>query len=141
MKNATLYRAVLGAAVVLSGLLTVPAMAQTELRVQIPFEFRAGDTLMPAGQYIAVVDTSVSGFKLYQVDGHAAVAVPAHTATRKITRDCGGLVFHQYGKIYVLRQVFRGGDSWGLQTSPTRLERELVAQLNPLTAVVDAGAK
>ena len=135
MKKAISSKVVL-MAVCLSVLLAVStAYAQgPAIRVQVPFEFRAGDKILPAGEYTAQTLPGATLMLLSSVDGNSSVYLTTLSVDRDAAREQGVAVFHRYGNEYFLRQVWAGGASVGRELPKTKNER-LVAKTTPPTEV------
>ncbi len=87
-------------------LAAAPANAQTmKVQAYVPFEFSAGQALLPAGDYN--VDASGSGaIRLSSVETGKSVVIAAHRGWRQPAGEAAGtLVFHRYGNTYFLSQV------------------------------------
>ncbi len=78
------------------------------IRVNVPFEFRVGNELMPAGQY-RVAHYNARDVLLIQGVDSSAVALVHSIPTGKETRDAAKLIFTRYGEAYFLRQVWIPG--------------------------------
>src|SRR5258705_11471085 len=90
------------AAVACSGL-----SAQTvNLQASIPFDFRMGETLMPAGEY--QIHNSADGvLAVRQRDGaHAAAVLLTLPASRRGAATKGALEFNRYGDAYFLSRIW-----------------------------------
>jgi hypothetical protein len=77
-------------------------------QVKVPFAFRAGSTILPAGQYEVRFDNAeMSGvLRVRSVDGHEAVFVLAQaTDVPKGSHSKPRLVFNRDGDAYVLTEV------------------------------------
>jgi hypothetical protein len=100
------------------------AFAQPDgLRADIPFEFHAADTVMPAGTYYVVVDASASRVEL-RGDSGAVARVFTHQASRLGSEERSSLLFHRYGSKYFLRLVSSAGRSQGFELPVSSVERE-----------------
>jgi hypothetical protein len=96
MKNLTKNMMIAAAALVVAA-----GVAQAQsIKAEVPFSFRASDTVMPAGEYWVNTTGSLSGtkiFKLTNVDTHRSIlALPYVTTDRKpgspeasLTFECG----------------------------------------------------
>jgi hypothetical protein len=102
------------------------AQAQEPLVVNIPFDFVAGNTPMPAGEYsvkttgptntlivIARNDSAASAF----INTNAAVASEPKTESK--------LIFNRYGDRYFLSQVWTAGNARGRQLVKSIREKEM----------------
>ena len=100
------------------------ASADTVGRFQIPFEFLMGDKVLPAGDYKVTVDTDNRRIQLSSWEGSAAVNLTANTPHRAAT-DTGKLVFRKYGRVLVLREMWRYGASYGHELITSKAEKEI----------------
>lgn len=97
--------------------------AQT-LRVTVPFEFVAGTTSFPAGQYTVLPSNNVVQIRN---DSNAKGAMMLSNGV--IGHHAPGiaqLVFHVYGDQYFLSQIW-SGDERGRELPPSHAEREQIA--------------
>ena len=116
------------------------AFAQSDgpMRVAIPFEFRVGKTILPAGPYdVRVQFTSV--VVLRSSEGKAGMRI--------LTHGVGGgwdipkksrLEFHRYGNTYFLARVWSRGTSQGRELRKSMAERELARNISPVAPVAFA---
>jgi hypothetical protein len=109
----------------LVSLLTAPpASGQTIAKFSVPFQFVAGDRVLPAGEYRIKVDSGLRLLDIRQAgadDGAFVTAIPA------LSTDVAGntkLVFTAYGSVRMLQSVWVRGHAVGLElpTSKTQLE-------------------
>ena len=101
----------------------VGAQAQTRIhmRADVPFEFTAGRTTFPAGQYDVTFDeASPPGVLLVRShDGRgSAFVLTDATIAKEAPRDTK-LVFERRGEGYVLHEVFAAGDRDGREVTGT----------------------
>ncbi len=89
-------------------MLMAGGLANLSIRASVPFAFRVGNELMPAGQYRV---TYVNTRDLLMIQGvENGSAVLTHSIpSGKNTGDAAKLVFHRYGEAYFLRQVWIPG--------------------------------
>ncbi len=118
---------VLMIAVTLLALVAVtPAFGQINgLRVDIPFEFRAGGNVLPAGLYRIDIDPFAKRLEFRSVEGTAGAFLAAHMADGDAAIGHGVVVFHKYGNNYFLRRVTGPGQGSGYELPRTSAEREL----------------
>jgi hypothetical protein len=98
------------------------------LRATIPFDFHAGKTLLPAGEYLihgdgpvvwlGAGDNSKPAFALMTIT--AAAGLDSHQPAR--------VEFNRYGDEFFLRTLWNPSTAGGRQLIPTPREKELVAQ-------------
>jgi hypothetical protein len=129
------------AVVILLGALMLaagPVQAQSSFRVNIPFAFVAGETSLPAGEYI-VQPPQIGGAKavtLLRTDGDGAAMVLGMTVQESKNRDVPCLVFHRYDNGYFLSTMWTAGTSYGLQLRESRREVEIAKNETPKNVVL-----
>ena len=115
--------------------LAASAGAQTSiLRMEILFQFIAGDQVMPAGQYVVRIDEGFRRVQFDSLEGGRTHVAPLSTkmSERKISlAELGTLQFQAYGEHYVLRAVWRPGETEGHNLIPSKTERELAQRYSP----------
>jgi hypothetical protein len=91
-----------------AGFLAAAAVANADtLQVRVPFEFVAGKTLLPAGDYQVTVSPDSSRLKVARMNGeHVAflAGLPARTTGTQATE----VQFRKIGNAYVLSRVSEG---------------------------------
>lgn len=115
------------AVLILFGCLAVSAKAQCgsmQSIANIPFQFSAGQTMLPAGQYSITCSNSGQPLVLIRstTDGNDAAMMLMITVSGK-AQDRGKLVFRRYGNRYFLAQVWTVGTGRGLELPKSRVER------------------
>ncbi len=119
-------------AICLFALLAVTAYAQNNgLRADVPFPFRAGDVLLPAGEYNVGVDitnrvdvrstTSVAGTYLW-----------SHVSQAPAVTEQATLTFHRYGENYFLKRIAVAGRADTFELPATSAEREMAKAAQPV---------
>jgi len=101
--------------------------AQTvKLQATIPFEFRAGAQLLPAGEYIVTHSAGVLLIRgQYERPKSAGVLV---FGVAKGAGSAGDkLVFNRYGENYFLSSVWQAGAASGLMVPRTKREKEIAS--------------
>lgn len=124
----------------LLGLLLTPfAVGQfmSGLKGKIPFEFRIGDTTLPAGEYSLVRNTAGTNIlTMRNLDYKSgATMFNSHPVQAKWSENSQPpkLVFHRYGKTYFLSQVWQGyGETAGLQLMQSKAEQSIAHQMASL---------
>jgi hypothetical protein len=106
------------------------ASAQTKATANIPFNFRVGSALMPAGAYdIESPDSRV--LWLRNRNGHdTAVAVAMTTAGS--TTPPVKLVFNRYGDRYFLSETLTANGESDKKFSPSKLEKSIRTEASSL---------
>ena len=130
------------AAFALSLLISTAAHAQTAriTVVQVPFDFYAGQRLMPAGRY-SVRPISQDGAKMLLIrseDGRTSAAVQTNTSADKAPSPGGSLTFRQYGDRYFLARIFITSASAGREVPASKAEKKLRNDLRAKAARPDA---
>lgn len=102
------------------------AQAQPNLiQTQVPFSFRAGNDVLPAGQYRISLD-SANIVRMVSIDGAPALYLWLTTRERTASAsDSGRLVFHRYGNQYFLHEVWAPGQTRGYEVPRSKAEREI----------------
>lgn len=112
--------------------------AQT-LRANIPFDFVAGSSILPAGEY--TVERSGLGAQVLQLCGEKPRACIAMLASEVgSSSGKGRFVFHRYGDQYFLSQVWSPKDGLA-QTLPESSREKQLARLGTqsVVAIMAAG--
>ena len=120
------------AAILIASCMAVSAKAQCgsiASTANIPFQFNAGQTTLPAGQYRITCDGAGYGPGVVRLsNGNASVKLVAVTVIGK-ARDHGTLVFHRYGDRYFLAQFWLAGEEMGESLPKSPAERELEREM------------
>lgn len=80
------------------------AQERKTIRVEIPFAFRAGNTQLPAGEYVVWQNPASSYVALAATSGNARAALFGNPSEAQ-TRDDATLTFHRYGDKYFLAEI------------------------------------
>ena len=90
---------------------SVHAQAPSKVEVNIPFEFSAGKTTLPAGVY-TIKRMSGNNITLRSEDGHSSVILNAPiTNTSSDPNAVERLVFEKHGEQYALAQIWLTADT------------------------------
>ena len=106
--------------------LTIP------IRAKIPFDFNVGEKKLPAGKYTF---SRLSGFSdnhamsVSNADASVHVFQSTFEASALKAKNESTLVFHKYGDLYFLEQIWSIGEQDGTQLSESRSERTIRQQL------------
>lgn len=115
----------------LIGLAAGFANAQSTIKVNVPFDFTIGSTLLQAGEYSvqpASPNATSEVLMFKDADGRARAVVMGIRIEPGSKDNVPKLVFHRYGELYFLSQVWmRGGDA-GSEIRASSHERELLAR-------------
>lgn len=108
------------------------AQAQTAEKVQIPFDFSAGSTKLPAGVYTVNRITNASAcLVLRNINGRAAAIILTQESLHDNAQpSLARMVFNRYGDVYFLSQVWLSSRDAGHQVPVSRDERRLSRELS-----------
>jgi hypothetical protein len=137
-------RNLLAIALSLPLLLSAAAQAQTtQLKVTVPFEFIAGDTVFPAGDY-DVQSTGPWGGKalsIHNVTSNAETLLLSNSCHLAKTSDSNKLVFYRYGQKYFLAEVWTVNTLIGRKMPLDQRQTELARNQQKSDVVLMASAK
>src|SRR6266478_5983132 len=109
-----------------------PSKAQAQivgdLEVNVPFQFHAGNTKLPAGQYrIHVLDNSdLTVMEISSVDGSTSALFEVQQAEANSTPAKSELIFNKYGNRYFLRSCLTKATQAGVRCSSPPTKRRSV---------------
>jgi hypothetical protein len=99
------------------------------LVANVPFDFRTGSEIMPAGKYdIRTLSDHV--LLLRGVTQNRSQILMAVGSTTMKPSERGKLVFHRYGNKYFLYQIWSAGASTGFEFPKTHAEKETIRAAN-----------
>ena len=102
------------------------AYGQTSTRYNIPFQFLAGDQMMPAGQYLARLDLGSRTLNLRHESGISVLSLRVIPGKRSLDPvEEGKLLFKAYGNAKVLARVWTHGVADASDLPVSKAEREL----------------
>ena len=115
--------------------LAASAQAQSKIKVNVPFDFNIGTTLLQAGEYTVQPGSSASSDVLLFRDAAGnSRAVMMGIRVEPSSKDrVPKLVFHRYGDLYFLSQVWLNAGDSGSEIRPGSHERELLASKSTAT--------
>jgi len=97
-----------------------------QLKADIPFEFHAGNAMLPAGPYTLGQEGNIQHvLSLRSGEGKAAAFLLTISAEAGQVQNQSRLVFRKYGDRYFLSQVWVSGQRLGWEVPVSRSEREL----------------
>ena len=104
--------------------------AQTRLEANIPFEFRLGNTTMPAGDYL--FDYSSHLLVVHREDGLRTTVMAMTLPVARTKAAATGVVeFNRYGDTYFLAKIFTAGSPEGEGVTKTAREKEFASRTVP----------
>ena len=108
-------------------LASVSAFAQQPIKVQIPFSFHVGQSILPAGEYTADSNVAQGILRLRSGDYKSNVMIMSNHVQSNTTSDASKLVFHKYADQYFLYQVWTAGSNSGRELRQSKPEMRLAA--------------
>jgi hypothetical protein len=109
------------------GMSTTAFAQTTQLKVAVPFDFMAGDTVLPAGHY-DVQSTDTWGGKalsIHNVTSNAGTLILSDSCQTAKTSDSSKLVFYRYGDRYFLAEVWTANTNIGRKMPLNQRQKEL----------------
>jgi hypothetical protein len=97
-----------------------------DVRATIPFAFRAGEAVMPAGDY--TFRHRDNTLMLHKEGGGPSVILLTNVALRSKPSPNSRANFSRYGERYFLSSVWSQGTTAGFEVTKSRAEKELVRQ-------------
>jgi hypothetical protein len=97
------------------------------MEADIPFQFHAGNTKLPAGKYFIRMldDSDLTLIEISKPDGSVAVLLQVRQAEANSVPPKSELVFNKYGDNYFLEKLFDEGDADGSQVTESSYEKRL----------------
>jgi hypothetical protein len=106
-----------------------PAHAQLvgSMEADIPFQFHAGDTKLPAGKYVIRMldDSDLTIMEISRADGSVSALIQVHSAEANATPRKSELIFNKYGNRYFLVKLFDEGEPSGSQVVESNYEKRI----------------
>ena len=138
--------------IALSGLLVLltfsAALGQSDRQtiIYIPFNFTAGEKQFPAGKYVfeRIWKNSDSVWVVRRKDNVGKAMLLTRPVRANETQQETRLVFHQYGELYFLSEIWTAGDATGREIQTSDCERSLdktVAEQRQTHILIDRGGK
>ena len=125
-------------------LMSAAAHAQTtQLKVTVPFEFIAGDTVLPAGDYDvqAIGPWGGKTLSIHNVTSNEGTLVLSNSCQSAKTSDSNKLVFYRYGQQYFLAKVWTVNTHIGRQMPLNHRQTELAKSQSKSEVVLMASGK
>lgn len=117
-----------------------------KLSAQVPFDFVVADKTLRAGDYrVGAIDQSGDAIAIMNTAGDGAIRLSSPTKQGDHAK-AAKLVFHRYGSMYFLSQVWMGGEqtgrelTLGKQERAIQRERKAIASNRPVYEVVEVVA-
>ena len=103
------------------------AQVSGEIEANIPFQFHAGNTKLPAGKYVIHVldNTDLSVMEISSADGSTSALFEVHQAQANSAPAKTELIFNKYGKRYFLADLFDEREPSGSTVQKSRYEERV----------------
>jgi hypothetical protein len=97
------------------------------IEADIPFQFYAGNSKLPAGKYHfrMMDDSNLTLIEVSKPDGSVAVLLPVRQAEANSAPPKSELVFNKYGDKYFLEKLFDEGDANGSKVNESSYEKRV----------------
>jgi hypothetical protein len=120
-------------ALVMAGLMALTVMASTQvaraqnpLVVNVPFDFVAGNTKLPAGEYAVKVSGPQNALLLInRTDASNSAFITSNPAVAAEPKTQSKLIFNRYGDSYFLSEVWSEGSARGRRLLKSDREKEM----------------
>jgi hypothetical protein len=106
-----------------------PAKAHAQIvgniQVNVPFQFHAGDTKLPAGKYVIhmLENSDLNVMEISSADGSTSALLQVREAETNSTPAKSELIFNKVGNQYFLARVFDEGNTSGSEIISNRDEK------------------
>ncbi len=119
-------------AVMLSGMAVAQSLGDGRVVAQVPFEFVAGNTIIPAGQcVIRAADSNSGALMIANRDaGKSMLTLSSHSVANNENKATT-LRFARYGDRYFLSEIRVENSNWTYRLPVSKAEKELRAQNIP----------
>jgi hypothetical protein len=119
-------------------LMTAIASAQTsQLKADVPFDFIVNGFTLPAGEYtLQSVDSLGKALSIRSSDSQAASTIIAEDQQSPTPSRDTRLVFHRYGELYFLAEIWMQGEDIGRHVPASAREKEMALKTRPHELVV-----
>jgi hypothetical protein len=107
--------------------------SKTELRFNVPFDYKVGNGTMKAGD-CSIRRAGTENVLVIRCNGSSALALSGSVSGKAASET--KLVFNKYGDQYFLAQVWVQGENIGEQLPRTRIENELMSKAQPDSVVI-----
>jgi hypothetical protein len=105
----------------------VQAHSQTQIRVNVPFDFTVGNHTLPAGQYeVNTVSNAGNTWRINNHQGNSAVMLTNAASAPKVDHTCS-LLFRRFGGEYSLVEFWLDGNQ-GRDVIRPKIARTVIAQ-------------
>jgi hypothetical protein len=97
------------------------------MEADVPFQFHAGDTKLPAGKYVIRMldDSDLTIMEISKADGSVAALFQVHAAVANSSPRKSELIFNKYGNKYFLEKLFDEGEADGSQVVESNYEKRV----------------
>ena len=118
------------AVALMAALVSAHAQSSQMVAADIPFEFAVGGKSLKAGKYsVNPLTTSGDTVLIRSRDSRGAAFLLTRSIQASVVPDKGKLVFHRYGQVYFLSEIWTPGERQGRRLLKSGAEREIENQL------------
>ena len=98
-----------------------------EIEANIPFQFHAGNTKLPAGKYVIhyLDNTDLTAMEITSADGSTSALFEVREAEANSAPAKTELIFNKYGNRYFLAKLFDEGNASGSTVDESRYEKRI----------------
>lgn len=109
------------------------AQSRGAIEVQIPFDFVAGETRLPAGTYTVkrISRGDEKSLLVRSLDNQLTALISTNAVEASTEQAEARLVFHKYGDQYFLSQVWNAGSLAGRELPQSKAERSVIREQKP----------
>ena len=112
------------------------AQSNIVLKADIPFEFRVGTTVLPAGHYDVRSQVTPGVLLIRCIECQASALIQTSGIEAKKRPETATLVFSRYDSTHFLSTVWTPGHSRGLELPKSKAEREFARSSSPVAVVL-----
>jgi hypothetical protein len=111
-----------------------------DLEVNIPFQFHAGHTKLPPGNYVIHLldDSDLTVMEISSADGSTSALFEVQRAEANPTPAKSELIFNKYGNHYFLAKLFDAGNPSGSEVLKSPYEKNVTREAAEAQAHIPA---
>jgi hypothetical protein len=119
--------------------ISLTAQTVSSITVTVPFNFSAGTSALPAGEYTVRIGLAPNTLWIRSADSKMNLVLLSNSARFKPTPGTAHLMFNRYGDHYFLSQISDGtGSGSELPKSPAEREQIAASRTSPALVAVAA---
>jgi hypothetical protein len=133
MKKLTVFPLLTAVLLMAAGSASAQLGGVQEVRANVPFDYKVGNTLMKSGQ-CSIKPAGTANALAIRSEGSQAMILTGAVSSNPAAET--KLVFRKYGDQYFLAQIWVEGDETGASLPKTRFEKELMSRVQPDSVVI-----